>query len=141
VFSDNKNSMINMVMKVPIYIIIEGTENVDFKIDSLKINEGQNGNISASFTVKNDGNVHIRHIGSVKVYDSETGNIVKEIKIEESFPVYCESSRDFTANIAVKDELKAGKYLAKFEIKALGKFVDKSVRFEILKDGNIKIKK
>lgn len=142
VFSNNKSGMINMTMKVPIYIIIEGTENIDFKIDSLKINKGQNsGNISASFKIKNDGNVHIRHTGSVKVYNVKTGDVVKEIEIEESFPTYCESSRDFTVNIAAKGELAKGKYLAKFEIKALGKFVDKSVRFEILKDGNIKTKK
>jgi len=140
VFSNNKGSMINMVMKVPVYIIIEGTENIDFKIDSLNIVKEQSDNLSAYLTIKNDGNVHIRHTGKVEVVDTKTGNIVKEIDIEESFPTYCESSRDFALNIAAKDELKAGKYLAKFEIKALGKFVDKSVRFEILKDGNIEIK-
>lgn len=141
VFSSNKNSMINMTMKVPIYLIIEGTEIVDFKIDSLIINKGQNDEVFASLTIKNDGNVHIRHIGSVKVYDTETGKIVKEIEIEESFPTYCETSRDFTVNIAAKDELKQGSYLAKVEVKALGRFVDKSVRFKILKDGKIEIKK
>ena len=141
VFSSNKNSMINMTMKVPIYLIIEGTEIVDFKIDSLIINKGQNGEIFASLTIKNDGNVHIRHTGSVRVYDTETGKIVKEIEIEESFPTYCETSRDFTVNIAAKDELKQGSYLAKVEVKALGRFVDKSVRLKILKDGKIEIKK
>ena len=142
VFSSNKSSMINMTMKVPIYVIIEGTEVVDFKIDSLTINKGQNtGNLVASLIVKNDGNVHIRHTGNVKLYNTETGNIVKEVKIDETFPTYCESSRDFLVSIATKDELKQGFYLAVFEIKALGRSVHKAVRFEVLRDGNIEIKK
>lgn len=131
VFSNNKSAMINMTMKVPVYIIIEGTEDVDFKIASLKINEGKSGNISASLTLKNDGNVHIRHTGNIKVYDTEEGKVVKEIKIEESFPTYCESSRDFSVNIAAKDELKKGKYLAVFELDALGRFVNKTVMFDV----------
>lgn len=142
VFSSNKTNMINMTMKVPIYITIEGTEIADFKIDSLKIDKGQNtGNLSATMVIKNDGNVHIRHTGNIKLYDTETGNVVKEIKIEESFPTYCESSRDFIINIASKDELKQGFYLAVFEVKALGRSVHKAVRFEVLKDGKIEIKK
>jgi len=132
VFSSNKNSMINMTMKVPVYLIIDGTEDIDFKIDSLKIDESkQNGNIYAVLNLKNDGNVHIRHTGKVTVYDTETGDIVKKIEIEETFPTYCESSREFTVNIAGKDELKKGKYLALFDLKALGRFVQKSVIFEV----------
>ena len=132
VFSSNKNSMINMTMKVPVYLIIEGTEIVDFEIESLTINKVPAvGNIYATLTIKNDGNVHIRHTGSFKVYDTKTGNVVKEKQIEETFPTYCESSRSFDIDIAVKDELKRGHYLAVFEIKALGRSVHKSVRFDV----------
>lgn len=140
VFSSNKSGMINMTMKVPVYIIIEGTEIVDFKIDSLKISESQTGNIVVSFTIKNNGNVHIRHTCGVKVYDTETGDVVKKIEMDESFPTYCESSRDFSVNVATKDELKKGSYVAVFEVRALGRFVNKSVWFDVLKDGKVKVK-
>ena len=81
-------------------------------------------------TIKNNGNVHIRHSGKVQVFDKKKKKEISTVNIDETVPTYCEKSRDFNGNIPA---LKKGKYVAVFTVKALGKEATKEVKFKITK--------
>lgn len=134
--------MIQISMKQPVYVTIKGTEKVDFKIDSLKmgmIESGgsEKGGIYYNMTVKNDGNVHIRHNGVIEIYSRKTGNIVKSVDIEETFPTYAQESREFKGIVLKEKELAKGKYTAVFKIKAFDKQVTKSINFKVSRLGEV----
>ncbi len=127
--------MISMLMSVPLYITVLGTENVDFDIESIDL-QTLNKTIQYKMVVKNKGNVHIRHSGSIDLYYKNKKNLVKTIEIPETVPTYCESSREFIENLIPVDGLLKGKYIAVFKINALEKEVQKEIKFKVDKDGN-----
>lgn len=137
-FSAQQSSMINLSISIPIYVTVEGTEDINFEIDSLNITRNsKDGSLFYKMTVKNNGNVHIRHSGIVKIFDKKKKKEITTVHIDETVPTYCEKSRDFNGNIPV---LKKGKYVAVFTIKALGKEATKEVKFKVTKK-DIKILK
>ncbi len=130
--------MIQVLMKQPIYITIKGTERVDFEIDSLQMATSErDGEVYYNMVVKNHGNVHIRHKGVIEIYSRKTGNIVKSIDIDETFPTYAQDSRDFSGPIFKGTDLVKGKYKAVFKIKAFDKQVTKSINFKVSKLGEV----
>lgn len=134
VFSVQKG-MIEMSMKMPVYITIRGTEKVKFDISSIYVARNEaTGGIYYGITVKNDGNVHIRHKGSIALYDKDT-NLVSSIYIGETYPTYSKTERQFNGILAEKGVLKNGKYKAVFKIEAFGKKVEKKVKIKITKNG------
>lgn len=137
-FAAQQSSMINLSISVPIYVIVEGTENIDFEISSLSLNINSNdGSLYYKMTIKNNGNVHIRHSGRIQIYSTKNKKKVKTVPIEESVPTYCESSRDFNGTIP---KLEDGKYVALFVVNALDNKATKQVKFKI-KNNEIKILK
>lgn len=136
-FSAQQSSMINLSISVPIYVIVESTEDIKFDIDSLNINISKDGNLYYKMTIKNDGNVHIRHSGIIQIYSTKDKKKVKTVPIEETVPTYCESSRDFNGTIPA---LEDGKYVALFVVNALDNKATKKVKFKI-KNNKIKILK
>ena len=127
-----KEEMFSFSMKQPVYVTIRGTEQVDFKIDSVIMKTSKiNGNLYYDMIVKNSGNVHIRHNGIIEIYDKKTGDLIKNVVIEETFPVYTKDSRSFKGVVLSRKDLKKGKYIALFKINALGKEVVKKVEFEV----------
>lgn len=130
-FSAQQSSMINLSISIPIYLTIEGTENISFEIDSLDISKNvKDGSLFYKMVVKNTGNVHIRHSGKIQVYDKKKKKVIRTVNIEETVPTYCEKSRDFNGTIPA---LKKGKYVAVFTINALGKQATKEVKFKVTK--------
>ena len=137
-FTAQQSSMINISISVPIYVIVEGTENINFEISSLSLNRNsKDGNLYYKMTIKNNGNVHIRHSGKIQIYNIKDKKKIKTVLIEETVPTYCESSRDFSGNITA---LEDGKYVALFVVNALGNKATKQVKFKI-KDNELKILK
>ena len=133
-----EGGMIQVSMKQPIYITIKGTEKVDFEIDSLKMATSErDGGIYYSMAIKNNGNVHIRHNGVIEIYSKETGNIVKSVDIDETFPTYAQDSRIFNGFMLKGTDLKKGKYAAIFKIKAFDKQVVKRIDFKVSKLGEV----
>ena len=127
-----KGEMFSLSMKQPVYVTINGTEQVDFKIDSVMLKTSKiNGNLYYNMVVRNDGNVHIRHNGFIEIYDKKTGNLIKKVVIDETFPVYAQESRIFNGIVLSRKDLKKGKYIALFKINALKKEVVKKVKFEV----------
>ena len=97
----------------------------------------RDGEVYYNMVVKNDGNVHIRHHGIVDIYSRKTGNLVKSIDIDESFPTYAQDSRDFSGSLFKGTDLVKGKYTAVFKIKAFDKQVTKSINFKVSKLGEV----
>ena len=127
-----KGEMFSFSMKQPVYVTINGTEQVDFKIDSVMLKTSKiNGNLYYNMVVRNAGNVHIRHNGIIEIYNKKTGNLVENVAIEETFPVYAQDSRTFYGVVLKKNDLKKGEYIALFRINALGKEVVRKVKFEV----------
>ena len=127
-----KGEMFSFSMKQPVYVTINGTEQVDFKIDSVMLKTSKiNGNLYYNMVVRNAGNVHIRHNGFIEIYDKKTGNLIKNVVIDETFPVYAQDSRTFYGVVLKKNDLKKGEYIALFRINALGKEVVRKVKFEV----------
>ena len=131
-FSADQSAMINLSIIVPIYVIVEGTENINFEIESLDLNKSdRDGNLYYKMVVKNSGNVHIRHTGKIQIFDSKKKKEIKTIDIEDTVPTFCETSREF---IGKMDTLDKGTYVAVFTIDALGKQATKEIKFKVTKD-------
>ena len=135
-----QGQMISISISVPIYITVTGTDNIDFCIDSLDL-YSSGKNISYQLVLENKGNVHIRHSGNIELYTKKKKKLLKNISIQETVPTYCEQKREFSETILPKSDLKKGKYVAVFKIRALGKEVTKEINFKVSKKGDIKIKK
>lgn len=131
-FSVDQSSTINLSISVPIYVIVEGTENINFEIEDLDFAKNPaDGNLFYRMTVKNTGNVHIRHTGKIKIYDSKKQKEIKSIDIEETVPTFCENSKQFVESIGTLDD---GTYVAVFTIEDLGKQATKEIKFKVVKD-------
>lgn len=135
-FSVDQSSMISISVVVPIYIIVSGTENIDFNIDSLDFLSSDRG-IAYKLILENNGNVHIRHTGQIEIYTKKKKNLIKTLPIPETVPTYCESKRTFNDLFIPKGDLKKGKYVAVFKIDALGKQVVKEIKFKLTKHGEV----
>lgn len=125
-----KDQMISISISVPIYVTVKGTENIDFCIDSLDLANTEK-NISYKLVLENKGNVHIRHTGSIEVYTKNKRILVKNILISDTVPTYCESKREFIESLISKTELKKGKYVAVFKIRAFDKEIIKEINFKV----------
>jgi hypothetical protein len=127
-----KGGMFNLSMKQPIYIIVKGTEKINFKIDSLKVGiSKKDSTVYYDMFVKNTGNVHIRHSGVIEIYNKKTNELVQTVVIKQTFPVYTGTSRNFRGPILKGNDLKKGDYIALFKITALGKEVVKKIKFKV----------
>lgn len=137
-FSVDQSSMINLSISVPIYVIVEGTENINFEIESLDLGKSdRDDNFYYSMVIKNTGNVHIRHSGKIQIFDSKKEKEVKTIDIQETVPTFCESSKQFVDSMGTLDD---GTYVAVFTVEDLGKQATKEVKFKVEKDNIEKIK-
>ena len=131
-FSVDQSSTVNLSISVPIYVIVEGTENINFEIESLDFAKNPaDGKLYYRMIVKNTGNIHIRHSGKIHIYDSKKTKEIKSIDIEETVPTFCESSKQFVGEMCDLDD---GTYVAVFTIEDLGKQATKEVKFEVEKD-------
>lgn len=131
-----EGQMISISISVPIYVTVQGTENVDFGIDSLDLYTAGDF-ISYKLKLENKGNVHIRHSGNVEIYTKKKKKLLKTLPIQETVPTYCEQKRDFNERLLPKTDLKKGKYVAVFKIRALGKEVTKEIKFKVSKLGEV----
>lgn len=89
-----EKQMITISISVPIYITIEGTENIDFDIDTLNLYTSKD-NISYKLVLENKGNVHIRHSGMIEIYSKNKKKLLKTIYLPETVPTYSEKKDIF----------------------------------------------
>ena len=131
-----KGESISMSISVPIYVTVEGTENIDFKFDSVDLYKSGDS-IVYKMVLNNEGNVHIRHSGNIEIYTDKKKSLVKSIEIEETLPTYCEQKREFINKIFPATDLEKGKYVAVFKVRALGKEITKQISFKVSRLGEI----
>ena len=134
--AQEKNQMVTVKIVVPVYVTVNGTENVDYCIDSLSIHTSEN-KVYYKLVLENKGNVHIRHCGNIEIYSGDKKKLLKTVYIQETVPTYCGEKRNFSEILFPKTELKEGEYVAVFKIRAFDKEVIKEVKFNIIKDDNI----
>lgn len=121
---------INLMTSVPVYMTIDGTQNISFDIEKIEVKK-ENNNIAVNFTVKNEGNVHLRLNGGMKIIKGK--NIVSERMINGLSPVYPDLTRKFSELI---DAVPKGVYTLNISLNALGKTVEKSIRMRVNKYGD-----
>ncbi len=132
----DKEDIINIVISVPVYIMVLGTEKISFNIDSVDIfNSGDN--ICYRMTIENNGNVHIRHTGCIEIYKDK--NLIRELFIAETAPTYCESKREFKDIVLPTKDLSKGKYTAIFKVNALNREATKAISFKVDKFGMVSV--
>ncbi len=130
------NDIIDIVISVPVYIMVSGTEKISFDIDLADLfNSGDN--ICYNIVIENKGNVHIRHTGCVEIYKGKYP--VREVFIAETAPTYCESKREFKDVLLPAKELKKGKYEAVFKVNALNREAAKKIVFKVDKHGKVSV--
>ncbi|MCL2145078.1 MAG: hypothetical protein FWH43_06280 [Endomicrobia bacterium] len=130
---------INLMTSVPVYMTINGTQNISFAIEKLvisnkriRLNNDENKEISVEYSVKNDGNVYIRPAGNATVLKNK--KVVKKYTIQEQSPVYPGLERGFYEHV---QSLPQGKYVLNISLSALNKTVEKSIQFRVNKYGDV----
>ncbi|MDR1695874.1 MAG: hypothetical protein LBR69_04510 [Endomicrobium sp.] len=130
---------VNVLMSLPVHIIMQGTENIEYGIDSLDIISLSNGVKRLNIAIRNDSNILVRPAGMVDIYSGKKK--VRSVQLFESVSAYPGTvSKDFSVDMP--SDLKPGKYRADVSIKLIGydyfiKPVVRSMQFRVLKDGSI----
>ncbi|MCX5782621.1 MAG: hypothetical protein NT145_07995 [Elusimicrobia bacterium] len=133
--SSGVNQGISLVISVPVFVTVLGTEKKDWDIENLKIS--LNGRkLQVSCDVKNTGNIHLRPAGFIEVMSGKRK--VLNFNFMESRPIYPGSSRTVLANSS--SEIGAGNYGFIVHMSCAGqeKIVEKNVK--IKKTGEITVK-
>lgn len=126
---------INLMTSVPVYMTVDGTQNISFDIEKMELkknNNNNNNNLSVNFAVKNTGNVHLRLGGNLAVKKGK--KVVMERGIQNLSPVYPDLTRNFSESISA---LPKGKYVLSISLNALGKTVEKNIQFRVNKYGDV----
>lgn len=129
---------INFVTSVPVYMTVNGTQIIKFSVDNVGLaalkNQSANGNdaIAVNYSIKNNGNVHVRPKGSIKILRGK--KTVFEQDIYEQSTVYANATRDFTENI---DTLPKGSYTINLIIDTFDIKSEKNIKFKVSKSGDI----
>jgi len=138
-FVDKSQQAFSTSMTVPIYIIVKGTEIVDWTVQELKIKNTPVG-LSGSLTIENNGNVIFHTLGKL---------VIKDKKGKEVFSTQAGGGNAVFPNnkiitpLNVKDlNLKPGKYYAYITLSGYNNET-KNFKFEIIKtkDDKYQIKK
>ncbi|MDA7858001.1 hypothetical protein N9A72_00740 [bacterium] len=104
-----KESMLNVIFSVPLYVMIEGTRVVKWKINKVDIKQN-NSNLRVAVVVENKGNIHLRPKGTVVIKNKKNVTL-KEIELNSGLPVYPGKKRAYFGDWN-EVNLKAGKYIA-----------------------------
>lgn len=136
------NQGLNFQMSIPLYVVIKGTEKLEYNIEDIKFS-AYSGLYKAVFTIKNTGNIHIRPLGKMNIYD-EQKTIVQSYDVPESYPVYAETTRSDFSAIFPQSALKPGNI---YTAEVIMHTVDnpdinktKIVNFRVNKDGSLTLK-
>lgn len=134
----SRHTGINLMTSVPVYMTIEGTQNISFDFKKIEIKNARNQRFEKTdmmdiiYEVQNNGNVHLRLQGGLKIFQGK--KLLIEQKINELNPVYPDSSRSFFERVKA---LPKGKYSVNIFLNAFDKKIEKSIQFKIDKHGEI----
>jgi hypothetical protein len=124
---------ISLMTSIPFYLTIDGTQNIDFDISSMRVEkEPRMTNYTVAYLVYNAGNIPVRVKGDLKVMKGK--KIIVSHRIREQSPVYAGLNRAFYESL---QSLPKGKYKLNISLNALGKTVEKSIQIRVNKYGDI----
>ena len=130
------NSGVNVKTSLPVYITIQGTEKINFSVDSLSIDSVSS---KLYIDIKNDSNINIKPIGVIDIYKDKTK--INSIQLLESSTAFIDTiTKGF--NVVLPKGLDADTtYRAEVTIDILGylrrvKSAVKSIEFRVNKDGS-----
>jgi len=128
---------VGMVMSLPVYVTIEGTEVFKAEISDVGLRKDKT-DLQVMVVVKNDGNVYIRPKG--KVIISRKRKEIVSLDLKYGWPVYPGKVRAYSGNWK-EAELASGKYKLTAMVDYGSTTLEKTMVFKIDKKGNIILKK
>ncbi len=128
-FVDKSQQAYSTALTVPVYVVIEGTEIVDWSAEELVIKNTPVG-LSGSFMVENRGNVMFYVNGRFIVKDRK-GNEVYSTEAGGGNIIYPQRKTQIPLNVKQMN-LKPGKYVAEIKIAGYDN-IEKAFRFRIKK--------
>lgn len=110
---------LNVMLSVPVYLVIKGTEKPDIKLDNLKILQSSNTPVGFDIGLENLGNVHVRPQGmKISVLDKKK-QLLHNVTLGDTVPVYTGSKRSYKTQFS--DVLPKGKYFVEIRLKSFDK--------------------
>jgi hypothetical protein len=128
---------LNVMISVPVYLVIKGTEKPDIKLDNLKIFQSSASAVSFDISLENSGNVHVRPQGMQMSILNKKKQLIQRVNLGETVPVYTGSKRNYKTQFS--SILPKGKYFAEIRLKSFDKEFVFLKKFKVLKDGSVKI--
>ncbi|MDD5022081.1 MAG: hypothetical protein PHR82_08165 [Endomicrobiaceae bacterium] len=129
---------LNVMISVPVYLYIKGTEKPDIRLDNLKIFQSSNTAVAFDISLENFGNVQVRPQGmKVSVLDKKK-QLVHSVTLGDTVPVYAGSKRSYKTQFS--NVLPKGKYFVEISLKSFDKEFVLIKKFKVLKDSKIKFK-
>jgi len=128
---------VGMVMSLPIYVTIEGTEVFKAEISDVGLIKDKT-DLQVMVVVKNDGNVYIRPKGKVTIKRKKKE--ITSINLKYGRPVYPGQVRGYSGDWR-EAELASGKYKLTAMVNYGSTTLEKTMVFKIDKKGNIVLKK
>ena len=130
------NPTVTALISLPIHIIMQGTEKIEYGIDSLAID---NRTKKLNIGIKNNSNIIIKPIGFVDIYSGSKK--VRTVQLPETVSVFPGTVRN-EFDVKMPADLEPGKYRAEVSIRLIGyshyvKPVVRSMQFRVLKDGSV----
>ena len=136
---------------VSMYIAIDGTVDLDCSINYIKMtrrssknedNEVSDQDLMFILNIQNEGNVHVRPTGEIKIEDENGNEYV--VPMERGFPVYSKNAQDIIV-LWKEADLTPGSYKATAtvdygKIYNEDKKTDKDFEFIVDEDGNVEVK-
>ncbi|MFH1368556.1 MAG: hypothetical protein ABII64_05460 [Elusimicrobiota bacterium] len=131
-FIDRSNEAFSSSVTIPVYVVIKGTERVEWDMDSFEINETPAG-LSGGLRLKNKGNVHFYANGTIIICD-RGGNECYRSSVGGGRAVFPSTVTLLPLDVS-KLSLKNGRYDAEIEIKGYGE-QPRSFKYNLEKKGS-----
>ncbi len=128
---------LNVMISVPVYIVVKGTEKPDIKLDDLKVSQSSTSAVGFDISLENLGNVHVRPQGMQMSILNKKKQLIQSVNLGETVPVYTGSKRNYKTQFS--SILPKGKYFSEIRLKSFDKEFVFLKKFKILKDGSVKI--
>jgi hypothetical protein len=129
---------LNVMLSIPVYLFIKGTEKPDIRLDNLKIFQSSNTATTFDISLENLGNVQVRPQGmKIRVLDKKKQLVYSET-LGNTVPVYTGSKRSYKMQFS--NVLPKGKYFVEISLKSFDKEFVFVKKFKVLKDNSIKFK-
>lgn len=107
---------INTKISVPFFAAVKGTEEYNFEVTDFKLNDTTNQ--SASVTLHNGGNMHVRPTGTCLIRQIGQAYAVESVQLNKSqYPLFPDESKPFRINF--DQVLSPGKYVAEIQLESV----------------------